>query len=505
MIFTLASVELFSFFGYLHPQAGVVLFWLIAAATLGLSLWRLEYGLLIVLAELFIGSKGYLFSLDIGGVVISIRIALFLVIMAVWLAKKIFSNKVSSFKFQVSSFSTWFLFLFAALAIGLIQAIILRNDYGNIFFDFNAFLFFAYLFPLSEILRQPHFDAGVNWERLGKVAIASISWVAIKTFIIFYIFAHGKSIDTIMVYKWVRDTGVGEIVKVDQGFFRIFFQGQIYELLALIILLGIIGYRRSIRYQVFNINNFLPLVKSHWLLGVGLASVIIISFSRSFWVGGTAGLIVLISLMTFGLKMKRRAIGIFLLYFIGIFAVGFILIFALMNIPPRKGKTASLSSLVSERATVQEAAGQSRMELLKPLWKGILKHPIIGSGFGATITYNSKDPRILQNDPAGAYTTFAFEWGYLDLWYKMGILGPLAYLGLIGSVLLALWRIIKEKSEMVLAGINVQAISLGVFAALIALAAVHFFTPYLNHPLGIGFVILSSIFAVFAKNREKQI
>ena len=178
------------------------------------------------------------------------------------------------------------------------------------------------------------------------------------------------------------------------------------------------------------------------------------------------------------------------------------MIFALMNVPPRKGKSASLSSLVSERATTQEAAGQSRMELLKPLWIGILKHPIIGSGFGATVTYNSKDPRILQNNPSGEYTTFAFEWGYLDLWYKMGILGPLAYLGLIGSILLALWRVIKDKSEMVLEGINVQAISLGVFGALIALAAVHFLTPYLNHPLGIGFIILSSLFAVFAGKQK---
>src|SRR3989344_1089580 len=487
LIFILASIELFSFFGYLHPLAGAVLFWLIIGAVLVVSFWRLEYGLLIALIELFIGSKGYLFSFDIGETVISIRIALFLVIMAVWLLRKIFSKKVSGFRFQVSSFSFWFLFLFAALAIGLIQAIILRNNYGNIFFDFNAFLFFAYLFPLVEILREK-----INWERLGKAAIASVSWVAIKTFIIFYVFAHGMWPYTPMVYKWIRDTGVGEITKMDQGFYRIFFQGQIYELFALIIFLAIVNGQRL-------------KVKGYWLLGAGLAAVVILSFSRSFWVGGSAGLFALFFLLIFVLKAKWRSVGISAAYLAVVFLAGFILIFALMNIPPRKGKPASLSSLVSERATTQEAARQSLMELLKPLWKGILKHPIIGSGFGATITYNSKDPRILQNNPTGEFTTFAFEWGYLDLWYKMGILGTLAYLGLIGSVLLALWRVIKEKSEMVLAGINIQAISLGVFAALIALAAVHFFTPYLNHPLGIGFVILSSIFAVFVQKRDKQI
>ncbi|TAN58109.1 O-antigen ligase domain-containing protein [Patescibacteria group bacterium] len=497
LIFTLASVELFSFFGYLHPQAGVVLFWLIIAAVLVVSFWRLEYGLLIALIELFIGSKGYLFSFDINGTVVSVRIAIFLIVITVWLTKKIFSKKVQGSKFWISNLSIWYIFLFAALAVGLIQAIILRNNYGNIFFDFNAFLFFAYLFPLAEILREK-----INWERLGKAAIASVSWVAIKTFLIFYVFAHGMWPYTPMVYKWIRDTGVGEITKMDQAFYRIFFQGQIYELLALIIILGIIGHliNKGLGIRDKGLAN-----KRYWLLGAGLTAVVILSFSRSFWVGGAAGIFALVFLLIFVLKAKWRAIGIFSLYSISIFAIGFILIFALMNIPPRKGKPASLSSLVSERATTQEAAGLSRMELLKPLWTGILKHPIIGSGFGASITYNSKDPRILQNNPSGEYTTFAFEWGYLDLWYKMGILGPLAYLGLIGSASFALWRVIKEKSEMVLAGINVQAMSLGVFAALIALAAVHFFTPYLNHPLGIGFVILSSIFAVFVKNREKQI
>src|SRR3989344_6896098 len=99
LIFILASIELFSFFGYLHPLAGAVLFWLIIGAVLVVSFWRLGYGLLIALIELFFCSKGYLFSFDIGETVISIRIALFLVIMAVWLAKKIFSKKVSGFRF----------------------------------------------------------------------------------------------------------------------------------------------------------------------------------------------------------------------------------------------------------------------------------------------------------------------------------------------------------------------------------------------------------------------
>ena len=75
-------IELLSFLGYLFEPINTIFFFLIIAAALIFSLVKLEYGLYILLAELFIGSKGYLFSLEYGGVAISLRIALFLIIMA---------------------------------------------------------------------------------------------------------------------------------------------------------------------------------------------------------------------------------------------------------------------------------------------------------------------------------------------------------------------------------------------------------------------------------------
>ena len=45
-----------------------------------------------------------------------------------------------------------------------------------IFFDFNAFLYFAYLFPLAEILREN--QLGAHMESGGSV----VSWAALKLF-----------------------------------------------------------------------------------------------------------------------------------------------------------------------------------------------------------------------------------------------------------------------------------------------------------------------------------
>src|SRR3989344_8360151 len=127
------ALEILSFFGFLYPPAGAALFWIAAASVLIVSLWRIEYGLLIVLAELLIGSKGYLFALDFGGTTVSIRLALFLVVMGVWLAGFIIKKQYRGFWTRIP-FLGWYALIFAALGLGSAQALILGNNFSNLFF-----------------------------------------------------------------------------------------------------------------------------------------------------------------------------------------------------------------------------------------------------------------------------------------------------------------------------------------------------------------------------------
>ena len=131
----------------------------------------------------------------------------------------------------------------------------------------------------------------------------------------------------------------------------------------------------------------------------------------------------------------------------------------------------------------KEAALVSRWLLLPEIIKEIRQNPISGQGFGATVTYTSRDPRILENEASGLYTTYAFEWGYLDIWLKIGFLGLIAYLFL-------MYKIIYTN---IVAGLKSDGeIYLGIAASCLFLAIVNIFTPYLNHPLGIGFITASS-------------
>jgi O-antigen ligase len=163
--------------------------------------------------------------------------------------------------------------------------------------------------------------------------------------------------------------------------------------------------------------------------------------------------------------------------------MAFFIIYFVSIIPyPSKGEfNADFIERVS--GNKDEPALASRWSLLPVLLKEIKKEPFLGQGYGATVTYFSQDPRILQNNPTGEYTTYAFEWGYLDLWLKIGLFGLLVYLVLIFSLI---------KRALILGSQKNNFILLGLSTALVFLALTNFFTPYLNHPLGIGILIIGA-------------
>ena len=80
LIFLIFS-ELLSIFAWLLPEFNLAAFLFVLAITLVLSLKKLEYGILIAGGELIIGSYGYLFSLEYGSTLISVRLGIFMVVM----------------------------------------------------------------------------------------------------------------------------------------------------------------------------------------------------------------------------------------------------------------------------------------------------------------------------------------------------------------------------------------------------------------------------------------
>lgn len=216
------------------------------------------------------------------------------------------------------------------------------------------------------------------------------------------------------------------------------------------------------------------------LLILSLAAIIA-SFSRSFWLSLAITFIVLVAVLLAVMREKLKTVGRFIAIATGtgVLALGLVVVAMQFPIPPSNAD----ADLIKNRAGkfTGEAAVSSRYAQIRPLLESIKNHPVLGAGFGTSVTYQSQDPRVLKNNPDGNYTTTAFELGWLEMWLKIGLLGVGAYLYLLWRILKSGWRIAsREKNYFIL----------GALAGLVAVVLTHGVSPYLNHPLGISIVML---------------
>ncbi len=444
--------ELFSFSAYLVPDFKIYAFGIISLLFLILTIYKLEYGIFIALAELFIGSKGYLFALDINGINLSIRLAFWIIILAVYI------SQFKKIKLNWPILKPYYLLAFFVV-IGLVIGIINKHSWPDLFFDFNGWLYFLLIFPILTLNSE-------NISRLKKIFYVASAWLAVKTLFLAFAFSHNLGSINFDLYKWLRTSGVGEATAMGGGFFRIFLQSQIFIAAAFILLFVNLWLNWSKIKKTDRIKT--------GILSILYLSAIIFSLSRSFWLGIGISLVI-ISLISF--KSYFIKVGRGLLIFISLLIVSLGVVIMVIKFPIPEPGNFDWSTL-SNRANLlsSDSAINSRYELAKVLWPEILKHPLWGEGFGQTVTYKSNDPRVLQTSPNGLYTTYAFEWGYLDIWLKIGLFGLLSYLYLLFSLLSQ--KMLKYP---------------GLSAVLLMLMVASIFTPYLNHPLGIGLLIFCTL------------
>lgn len=474
LLFFLAALglEAASYLAYGAPFFVLPLF-LLAVALFGLACLRsLPLAASLVFLELFIGSKGHLLSLAPLGVPVSLRMAFFIVFF-IASAPAAWKYLLKLEKKLLYPLLGLFFFLAVGLALG-----IWKNGLAELFFDINGYFYFA-------------LAAGVGaafWKReslalLMAAFVGAMSWLFLKTYLLLFVLSHSIATLSEPLYRWVRVTGAAEPTRIAEGAYRVFFQSHIWALAGFLVFLVLLALGR--KYE-----------KRGWL-GLAMSTIclamVLVSFSRSLWAAATA---LLFFLATYWLIFRRdKAVLARGVKYLGLsLALSLLVIYANLSLPVEKflpsGAFVS-GELVRKRLTGlgEEAAASSRWSQLGPLFEGIKKSPLLGHGFGKSLVYTSSDPRVLESDPTGRYRTYAFEWGYLDMLLKMGVFGLASYLWLAGAILRKLYR--QGRVDSFLAAVS-----------LLAVAATHVFTPYLNHPLGIGAVLLA--LAVASQGPERQ-
>ncbi len=467
----IAALEAISWLTVFHPMLNSASAAVAALLVLALAYVAPASALSLLVMEFVIGSKGGLLRLMAdaqgnGGV--SLRVLWFTAFFVGWMFHVMEERSREDFLDLTRFFwREWKLYF--ALAALLLFAFVRGRANGHPFVlaDANAWGALLLLIPIVDLARA---HGGRFFSRVSAPLLAGLAWLFFETFFLFYFFSHGFPDASRDVYLWIRRTGVGEVTRIlpGQDAFRIFFQSHLYALFAVFGGLALLADRER------------PLRRGLLPASLGLA-VILISFSRSLWIGLATGFFVFFGWM---LAKRKQEIARWLFRWLIAAAAAVALVFVLLRLPFPRVEPGALSDLMIARADAGEAAVGSRWNLLPVLWKEIKKHPLAGNGFGATATYQSKDPRVVR-ETGGSYTTYAFEWGWLDLWMKMGVL----IIPLFALIFTRLGRIVW-RSDLP----DWQRLS--AICSLVALVIVHFFTPYVNHPLGLLFLMLMECWIV---------
>lgn len=451
--------------------------------------WKdMRIALGIALGELIVGGHGHLLDMSIFGFSLSLRIAIFLAIIGTWFV--LFALKKQSFhRFQQRDMSWMFLgaMLVLATLVGLMQ-----NSWGDVIDDANSYFFILYALPVFTL----HFHAAERRSILQILAAGAV-FVSVMTLLSSYLFTHASGDFLHPIYTYLRDHRIAEITlqtaidgqgniqdKIgytlfgdDRYWYRIFMQSQIFVYVFALFIFSMLGIMWRRQKQ--------PILAI--LLFIISLSTLLLSGSRSFLLGAVMVLPIMTVFFLFTGKQPvitglRRGIEI------GIsFAFSLLVVWATVTFPlPAQPQMNEALFYQTSSETGRDAAVSSRWALLQPAMQEIWSSPIIGSGFGALVTYTSDDPRIRAQFDGGVYTTYRFEWGYQDIWLKMGIFGLIAYMWIGYATLRALYDMYKKGSH--------KWIAVGCIGSVVMVFAVHTVSPYLNHPIGLGILLLAWAF-----------
>ncbi|MBI4652921.1 O-antigen ligase family protein [Candidatus Kuenenbacteria bacterium] len=532
-------IYLLSFLGFLNPRVEIFGFFLIIATLIGLSFWKIEYGLLFLAFEFLAGIDGHLFEFKS----LSIRFVLFAIFMLVWLIQKLqnyqslklqinpapFCQKITPYRkiilnhssqqqtteyyercwiknFTKSFFFKPFAFTLFFITLAGIIGIIRGNSFNLIFADLVCYSYLLLIFPFFDLIS----NSKKYWiEKIFQIFSGAIVATSTLTMTTLYLFASHSAVHGGIYYQWFREYVIGKVATMNNNFFRVVMSADILTLIFFLIIVSILFFtphlikpqlfRVSIkdalknffhkklctlaRGKGFNLKNFHQLADKKylantqlpWLIFLGILSSIALTIS--FTRNFFLGFIISFIFLCLILKIPLKRKIIFSGCLIVIFLLESFLIFYLCN---HKNIQTNFLFLNDRIETIfnpeTEASSITRLERLNASFKKLKEHPILGSGLGSEIVaYDYAIKKIIK--------TPHIDWGYLENWIDLGLFGFLSYFWFLGILF---WRGVKK----IYYSINNCDFYLGILIGLFCLFAIHLFGPFLFYPTGIFYILL---------------
>ncbi len=319
--------------------------------------------------------------------------------------------------------------------------------------DSIPYLFFLYYFPLRSLIKDSEYKA----EFLSvsqSLIIAAVIGSALFMGTTFALYSSHFLVLQDTYYHWFRDVANGKITALPFNFFRIVLNEQL-----LLIPLILVATDSLIKRQAL----FSSITKwRHYILIGALLGILAINITRIYLIAWVIGLAFLISKRFFKRWLTISALS----------GVAFLTIFTTIHTISSRGTSLGLElfglRLQSIVSPAIEDSSLSRTLLLPKIIAKIKSHPILGNGLADTVTVYS--PGVKRD-----ITTPQFDWGWLEIWAELGIIGLLAWALSCGLLLL---RMLQSQAP------SWQA------ASLVALGACTITAPVIFHVLGIVWLVI---------------
>lgn len=411
---------------------------------LGLLYFKNEgYAWMIVLGELLIGGSGHF--IEFYG--LPIRTILIITFLLLWFSFTL-SNQLKKHELRVPHGLFWamipiFLWAVAASFVALfnLHAVI------HIVEDFVPYVFLLLLLPAYHLFK--HQRTRRYLIRLLVVFIIGSAFFSLITFIGFVSGIHEMHG---AFYEWFTNIGLGEITPLTPFFYSISLPEHLLIPPAALIILSLL--MRDEKHH-----------KMWRFLFILCGLTVMLSMSGIFFIGTLIGGLFLLYKHSIASWVKECVWGL----------VSCILIFVGINVVASFG-----TSMGFELLTTQLKPSTTQMQLLQPIANQIQNHPVIGNGLGSELLFTT-------SKSFSPKSTNQFEWGYLEMWAELGIIG----LAIFAIALIALFAVLVAKIQKIP---DWHDLKVGLFGGLAALLFINILTPALYTTYGILFLTFVAAF-----------
>ena len=385
-----AAIRIFSYF-FSPPTPLLSGHWLNSAISIFLLLLTAllfirgsDRAYLIVAAEFILGGAGG--YLSIYG--FSLRSALLVLTIIAYLYQ-IFSDRRVA---EPNKFILPILLLTGWAAVAAFRGLQNGHDLHQTIADFVPYLFLFYFLPLLELWRQ---EKSRTW--IVNLLAAAVVGNFIFIFLSFAGFSAGYFDLQGNFYHWYRDVALGKITDLGGHFFRLILNEQLL-LVPLLLLFW---------HKFFHGQN-----KLSGYLAVLLLIMLTVNLTRIYFLALLVGYLCLLD-KAYWKNQLLFGLALLLIFFTSFTAIHF---------SASRGQSFGWELLGLRLGSVAapeiEDSSFSRMLLLPKIWEKIKTAPILGHGLGDTVTVFSP---VYQD----LVTTPNFDWGYLEIWDELGLIGLL--------------------------------------------------------------------------------